>query len=173
MQAIVRICGGKKNTDIRNLLTTLINTNKKAKFKEIIKALHPNGISEFKQKQVSYIENNWAYYQHNFKIPGVLSCCAEAINSHYFASRLSSRPKGFSITNIHKLGALLALEASNIKLNIFLQENIKELTRKNETKTRSLKPQPRTTAMPIFSYKNKQTKRLFKELIYTAADRFI
>jgi len=93
-----RICTGKCTQ-----LLELIKGNNKKGFNQAIEALYPKVMSDFKQKQVSYIKNNWTFYQNNFKLPNALVCGEEAINSYYFASRLSSRPMCFSIANIHKL----------------------------------------------------------------------
>ena len=167
MQALTRICTGKRNSEIRTHLLELIKGNNKKGFNHLIETLYPNGMSDFKKKQVFYIKNNWTFYQNNFKLPNALVCSAEAINSHYFASRLSSRPMGFSIANIHKLGVLLSINASKVDISVFLQENIKALLEKKKAVRDTFKHQiNQTISLPLINYKNNQTRELFKGLMY-------
>jgi Uncharacterised protein family (UPF0236) len=167
MQALVRLCGGKNNTEARNTLTSYLKNNQKQPFFEMIEQLNPN-MSEFKQRQVKYLNNNWTYYLNNFTIPQALVCCAEGINSHYFASRLSSRPMGFAISTIHKLGSLLAVAASNVNIQQFLSDNLATLTRKKETAITIKNPNKylnNFTYLPILASTKSGTRTAIHQLI--------
>ena len=167
MQALFKVCGGKNNTDVRNILEAYMRADMKSEFFQVIAALNPN-MSESKQKQVNYLKNNWNFYQNNFKIPQALVCCAEGINSHYFASRLSSRPKGFCISNIHKLGALLPIACSHDNLKQFFTENLPQLTKKKAPKStirNFSKYLNDFTFVPIIANKKSGTSTLVHSLI--------
>ncbi len=56
--------------------------------------------------------NHWNTIQHNFTKNKSIGCSQEGINSHYYASRLTSRPKGF-----HEASARVIAELVNIKHN--------------------------------------------------------
>lgn len=116
-QALVRIGGGKKNKELLPKLRKLLEENKKKEFFQLVdNTFEGTELSQFKQNQIAYIRNQWNNYQRNFTIPKAQYCCAEGINSHYFSNRLSSRPKGFSKSNVHNLAFLLTLASSHHKL---------------------------------------------------------
>lgn len=135
MQALFKLCGGKSNKVMRDKLEEYLKADNKKAFFEMVHLINPD-MSEFKLKQLNYLQNNWTFYQNNFKLPKALASCAEGINSHYFASRLSSRPKGFCISNIHKLGSLLSVagSVSNMKQHLF--DHFPQLIRKKATKSK-------------------------------------
>jgi len=167
MQSLFKLCGGKNNTDVRNILESYMRADMKTEFFQVVTALNPN-MSDSKQKQVNYLKNNWNFYQNNFKIPQALVCCAEGINSHYFASRLSSRPKGFCIANIHKLGALLSISCTHDDMKQFFTENLPIITKKVPIKSKIKnfsKYLNNFTFVPILSNKKSGTSTLVHCLI--------
>ena len=120
-QALMRVCGGRKSSE-RTILEELLEKNEKELFGSAVKALFPD-LSEFKQKQFRYILSFWDAYQRNFQTSNTLWCCAEGINSHYFSEYFSSRPKGFSISNMHKIGYLLSFSHSGYDMRRYFSDN--------------------------------------------------
>jgi len=168
MQALFRLCGGKTNTEERNLLHGYLKADKKADFFLIANSLYPE-MSKQKQAASDYLKNNWASFQNNFKLPQALVCCAEGINSHYFASRLSSRPRGFSIKAIHNLGALLSIDATSSSIRQHLVKHLPEMTHKEKAKPSAplgkyAKYQNNFTHIPALSNKTSGLKTLIKSL---------
>jgi hypothetical protein len=95
-QAITRVSGGKNNKDLTDKLYSYLSKNNKKGFFHTLYEVYPKAeMSKTKARNVKYIKNQWNNYQRNFDLPNTLHCCAEGINSHYFASRLSSRPRCF------------------------------------------------------------------------------
>jgi len=117
LQALMRIAGGKKNRALRKVLQKLLEENKKEAFFEAYYAHYDvEHLSDFKKRNLEYIKNQWNNYQRNFSLPKAHYCCAEGINSHVFAARLSSRPKGFSKKNAHHLAFINALNHSDLPM---------------------------------------------------------
>lgn len=134
-QALFRVCGGKTNKPIRELLERYLELNNYEMFEKVVKVIYSDNLSDFKKKNLQYIKNFWESYQNNFKIPQALWCCAEGINSHYFSEYFSSRPKGFHKSNIHKIGYLLSLSHSSYDIRKYYIENIQEfIEEKKEAK---------------------------------------
>lgn len=131
-QALFRICGGKTNKPIRDILENYLEGDKRELFNETVKSLNKDNFSDFKKKNLKYINNFWNSYQNNFKIPQALYCCAEGINSHYFSEYFSSRPKGFSKSNIHKIGYLISLAHSKHLLQTYFIDNFASLLKNTD-----------------------------------------
>lgn len=125
-QALFRVCGGKNNTAVRDVLERYLELDNYEMFEKVVKMIYGKQLSEYKRKNLQYIKNFWEAYQRNFKIPQALWCCAEGINSHYFSEYFSSRPKGFSKGNIHKIGYLLSLSHSSYDIRRYFIENIQD-----------------------------------------------
>lgn len=125
-QALFRVCGGKTNKPIRDILEKYLELDNYEMFEKVVKVIYANNLSQFKTKNLRYIKNFWSSYQKNFKIPQALWCCAEGINSHYFSEYFSSRPKGFSKSHIHKIGYLLSLSHSSYDIRKYYIENIQD-----------------------------------------------
>lgn len=125
-QSLFRICGGKNNKPIRDILERYMELNNYDMFEKVVKIVYGDNMSNFKKKNLQYIKNFWESYQKNFKIPQALWCCAEGINSHYFSEYFSSRPKGFNKTHIHKIGYLLSFSHSNYDIRKYFIENMKD-----------------------------------------------
>lgn len=125
-QALFRVCGGKTNKPIRDVLEKYLEYDNREMFKKVVTIINSENLSDFKQKNLNYILNFWDSYQNNFKIPQALWCCAEGINSHYFSDYFSSRPKGFNKSNIHKLGYLLSLSHSSYDIRKYYIENLQD-----------------------------------------------
>ncbi|MGX8680906.1 MAG: UPF0236 family transposase-like protein, partial [bacterium] len=120
-QALMRVCGGKKSSE-RTILEELLDKDEKDLFKSAVEALFPD-LNDYKKKNFKYILSFWDSYQRNFKVADSLWCCAEGINSHYFSEYFSSRPKGFSIENIHKIGYLLSFSHSRYDIRRYFIDN--------------------------------------------------
>ncbi|MEG0528596.1 MAG: UPF0236 family protein [Longicatena sp.] len=131
-QALTRLTGGRKHKDVRQLLNYYATTNQKNEF-EYLGRLHmglEQRLGDFYQKQLSYLINNWEFYQHNFTLPNQTGSSAEGMNSHYYASYFSSRPKGFLKTNIHKTGTLISLKESQIDIAEYYLNHLYEMNYK-------------------------------------------
>ena len=164
-QALTRLCGGKRTDTWHQLMEHLVKDEKKL-FKQAVNGLYPEGLSNYKQQAFDYLLNNWRFYQHNHKLPGAAICCAEGINSHYFAARLSSRPMGFSIKNIHTLGSLLALQASQVEMTGFLSQHISDLLQPSEEPKKAVpSTNHRQARLNILGSKNVGTRQSIKNLI--------
>lgn len=124
-QALTRATGGARYRDVVELLRYYISKDDIDNFAYLIN-LHM-GIEQrtkkYNFKARDYILSNWDSYQLNNKLDNHTGCSAEGINSHYFASYFSSRPKGFTIKNIHTIGALRALYNSNIEIDEYYMKN--------------------------------------------------
>lgn len=110
MQAVNRLT---RDDEWRNQLTQAIIKNNKfvfETFKETV--LDLNNPSDFRLKSFKYLINNWENIQKNFNKEKSVGCSQEGINSHYYASRLTTRPKGF-----HEGSARLIAQLINIKEN--------------------------------------------------------
>ena len=134
-QALMRVCGGRKSSE-RAILEELLENNEKELFASAVRALFPE-LSEFKQKQFRYILSFWDAYQRNFQTPNALWCCSKGINSHYFSEYFSPRPKGFSISNMHKIGYLLSFSHSRYDIRRYFIDNQEDFI-KPETDTSDL-----------------------------------
>lgn len=110
MQAVNRLT---VDSDWRNELTKAIIENNIFVF-EIFKktVLDLTNPSKFRLNSFKYILNNWESIQRNFNKKNSVGCSQEGINSHYYASRLTTRPKGF-----HEGSARLIAQLINIKEN--------------------------------------------------------
>lgn len=161
-QGLVRVAGGKKNKEILEQLQIFLKEDKKKDFFEFVdEKFPPEERSKTKEQNVLYIKNNWSFYQGNFEIPKVLYCCAEGINSHYFARYLSSRPKGFSTKNAHTIANLIGITNSKVELTTTIKKIIiKSEKRKHKEKNKTTAKQE--TKLPILEYG--KTTNLFKTL---------
>lgn len=134
-QALTRATGGSRYKDVTELLRYYVKSNERVSFEYLVN-LHmglERRTKEYNLKARDYILNNWESYQLNFTLEDHVCCSAEGINSHYFASYFSSRPKGFSIKNIHTIGALRALHNSNIEIDKYYLDNKEEINVKVKT----------------------------------------
>lgn len=125
-QALFKVCGGKTNKPVRDILERYLELDNYEMFEKVVKVIYADNLSNHKKKNLQYIKNFWQAYQRNFKIPQALWCCAEGINSHYFSEYFSSRPKGFNKSNIHKIGYLLSLSHSDYDIRKYFIENIND-----------------------------------------------
>ena len=134
-QALTRATGGARYKDITELLRYYVRENDIENFKYLIN-VHmglEGRTKKYNFQARDYILNNWESYQLNYTLEEHVGCSAEGINSHYFASYFSSRPKGFTIKNIHTIGALRALYNSNIEIDKYYIENKEEINVKVKT----------------------------------------
>lgn len=107
MQAVVRITTDK---EMRSQLQKAIRNDNQILFAEtIVQIKEIKQLSPFKQKQVDYLFKNWKYIQRNFKLPHSVGCSQEGINFHYFASRLTTLPKGWSLENLRTIAQIICL----------------------------------------------------------------
>lgn len=94
-------------------LTKAILSNKKFIFEVFKKQeLLKNKPSKLRLNSYKYLMNHWNTIQLNFTKSKSIGCSQEGINSHYYASRLTSRPKGF-----HEASARVIAQLVNIKHN--------------------------------------------------------
>lgn len=161
-QALVRIGGGKKNKELLPKLQNLLSQNKKKEFFALLdEVFDDKEISDFKQKQINYIKNQWNNYQRNFKLPNTAGCAAEGINSHYFSSRLSSRPRGFALKTVHNLAFLLTKSCSQHNLISSIKELLPTRESSNTIKVNENKYY-KPVSFPILQFG--QTSGLYKRL---------
>lgn len=130
-QALIRAIGGDTYPIVYALLNRYAREGEKDEFEFLIN-MHmglESKTSEVQMKSRNYILRNWDAYQMNYQLEKQSGCSAEGINSHYFASYFSSRPKGFSKENIHTIGMIRALYYSKFNIPEFYQDNRKEINK--------------------------------------------
>lgn len=110
MQAVCRLTS---DIDWRAQLTKAILEDKISVF-EVFKEYHllNTNPSKYRMSNYNYLINNWSSIQNNFTKRYSVGCSQEGINSHYYASRLTTRPKGFNEASARVIAQLV-----NIKEN--------------------------------------------------------
>jgi len=166
LQAIVKVSGGRKNSTLLKELIKLLGKNDKKEFMRLINEHLPKEQrSNSKSKQINYIKRNWTFYQKNFDIPKALYCCAEGINSHYFARYMSSRPKGFVRHNLCNIANVICLCNSKVKLKSSLIEvvTIKESQPATKGKINAIQ-----TSLPAINSKKTELTKILKNIAHGA-----
>lgn len=128
-QALNRVVGNGKET-IKEILLGYLYSGKKAEFKQVVDELVTGSVlnqSKLHIRSYAYLLKEWNNIRKNFKFKDSVGCSQEGINSHYFARRLTTTPRGFSVRNAMSIGTLIAAKVSalgfetaikNISMNI-------------------------------------------------------
>ena len=135
-QAINRL---SSDTSVRKAANTFVHTNRLQSFMSLYQSLQVLNYPLTKQSLQSYdyLVKHWDDIQFNFSLPKSIGCSQEGINFHYFASRITTTPKGWSEKNVRVIAGLLTLvhnhnTRQNLK-NIFLPSDNTLLTKIKET----------------------------------------
>jgi|GEM_PF-1644022 len=107
-QAINRL---SRDKTIRSFATELVITDKKDAFIHLYAGLKQMNYPLTKSSLISYdyLIKHWNHIQLNFSLPNSVGCSQEGINFHYFASRLTTFPRGWSEKNLRTIAGLLTL----------------------------------------------------------------
>jgi len=107
-QAINRL---SRDKSIRKFATEFLIKNKFSAFESLYSALIDMNYPLTKQAHQSfdYLVKHWMHIQLNFSLPQSVGCSQEGINFHYFASRLTTFPRGWSEHNVRTVAGLLTL----------------------------------------------------------------
>lgn len=107
-QAIHRIT---KDAEMRSVLSHCIHKNDYDLFVQTLITLQLSIRLATKSQiqSMKYIVSNWDHIQLNFSLPRSVGCSQEGINFHYFASRLTTFPKGWSLENLRTISGLITL----------------------------------------------------------------
>ena len=136
MQAVHRLT---TNVDWRNILTSSVIMNNKLHF-EIFKEyeLDKSNPSKLRNNSYKYLINHWDSIQLNFTKEKSVGCSQEGINSHYYASRLTTRPKGFHEASARVIAQLVNIRQNNDNFDFEIMEQIVKPVMK-EVRTKQIK----------------------------------
>lgn len=130
-------------------------------------------IRERKQKLMEYILNNAEGIKNLYRNQKELhGCSAEGHVSHIYSDRMSSRPMGWSTTNVNNMSKLRLAKEDNIKTEEILKNSKKVIEFKEITKIRnqanakiedSINFKP--VSVPIMQFGTEEEKIFFKNLL--------
>lgn len=150
-QSLTRATGGSKFPEVVGLLNQYARGGEKEEFEYLIN-MHMGVEARTKNYNIkarNYLLNNWNAYQLNYTLDNQSGCSAEGINSHYFSSYYSSRPKGFCIQNIHTIGVIRALYYSGFNVVNYYQENRRRINTEVNEYYNSKKYQKKTKKVTL------------------------
>lgn len=138
IQAVNRLT---QNQEWRQVLTKAVVTDDPQTFEIFYeRILEPNNPSKYRLRNYYYLMNNWISIQRNYKLANSVGCSQEGINSHYYASRLTTRPKGFNEASARVIAQLINIKENLDDLNFQLEEQIiKPIMNKIRTKRKNYK----------------------------------
>ena len=116
----------------KNILDSFIKDKKKIFKKKVKKIIKDTGITEYKNKNLNYILNNYSYIK--AMLNSKIGSSMESHISHFVASTFSSRPKGYSSKKIHQYLKLNNYSNNNVNIiNLYkLTYDKKEIITINE-----------------------------------------
>ena len=94
--------------------------------------------SKLRNNSYKYLINHWDSIQLNFTKEKSVGCSQEGINSHYYASRLTTRPKGFHEASARVIAQLVNIRQNNDNFDFEIMEQIVKPVMK-EVKTKQIK----------------------------------
>lgn len=148
-KAIMKVCGGNLKEGIGKVLKEVIYTKDEEGFKrlskEILEKEQDEKRREKKKRELGYIKNQKKGIKEFLKYKEKLGCSAEGHVSHVLSSKLSSRPKGWSIEGLEERTKLIIFKV-NGGTEKELKEGLKKINkkiprRKNKKEEEKLKRQ--------------------------------
>lgn len=132
-KAIMRVCGGNLKEGDGKALRDAIYSNDEETFKklsnEILEKETDEKRREKKKKSLGYIRNQKKEISSFLMHERQLGCSAEGHVSHILSSKLSSRPKGWSLDGLEVRTKLIMLKSNGITESQ-LKANLKSLNKK-------------------------------------------
>ena len=78
-----------------------------------------------REKTFTFLENKWVYILRNYSHKKSVGCSQEGINSHYYARRLTTTPRGFHHATARVIAQLISIKDKVINFNDYLKDYIK------------------------------------------------
>jgi len=145
---LTKLSGGNLNEGKGKVLKELIYLKDKEKFliesKEILESEKDEKRHEKKKKALGYIKNQWTGIEEFIKHKEThkLGCSAEGHVSHIMASKMSSRPKGWSISGLEaitKLRIFIENSGTRSKIEEILKTENKRIAIARKEKLKNIK----------------------------------
>ena len=115
-------------------------TTDKEERKILTKAVLDNNFDKFIEHKTTYIEksrwtkrrkdnfeflkNKWIYIQRNYTVLQSIGCSQEGINSHYYARRLTTTPRGFHHATARVIAQLISIKNKVKNFSDYLEDYI-------------------------------------------------
>ena len=128
--------------EMRKLLSQAVREDDFESFKAYkIQMIEKHNWTETRERNYSFLENQWTNIQRNYTHSKSVGCSQEGINSHYYARRLTTTPRGFHHATARLIAQLISIKNKVTDFNDYLEEYIKpdvKLEIKNEKKQKSV-----------------------------------
>ncbi len=93
--------------------------------------------SKTRQRNFEFLENKWVYIQRNYTLLQSVGCSQEGINSHYYARRLTTTPRGFHLATARVIAQLISIKNKVVNFNDYLEDYIQvKVQTKKQPKTK-------------------------------------
>ncbi len=90
-----------------------------------------------REKNFEFLKNKWIYIQRNYTVLQSIGCSQEGINSHYYARRLTTTPRGFHHATARVIAQLISIKNKVKNFNDYLEDYIQveeKIVRRSKSK---------------------------------------
>ena len=132
-QAVNKLTRDEKE---RKALTKAVIENDFEKFIEHREAyIKEERWTKNRQRNFDFLNNKWIYIQRNYTLLQSVGCSQEGINSHYYARRLTTSPRGFHHATARVIAQLISIKNKVINFSDYLEDYIQvEVKTKKQTR---------------------------------------
>ena len=87
--------------------------------------IEKNKWTDTRDRNYNFLENKWPHIQNNYSHSKSVGCSQEGINSHYYARRLTTTPRGFHHATARLIAQLISIKNKVTNFNEYLEDYIK------------------------------------------------
>ncbi|HZJ86263.1 MAG TPA: UPF0236 family protein [Erysipelotrichaceae bacterium] len=131
-QAVNRLTRDK---DMRDYLSNAVREDDFESFEAFKRNMEAeNKWTKYRDDSFKFLNNKWDSIQKNYTHPKSVGCSQEGINSHYYARRLTTTPRGFHHATARVIAQLISIKNKATDFKDYLEEYLKpeaEIPRRN------------------------------------------
>ena len=112
--------------EMRKLLSQAVRDDDFESFKAYKSQMFErNKWTDTRDRNYNFLENKWTHIQNNYTHSKSVGCSQEGINSHYYARRLTTTPRGFHHATARLIAQLISIKNKVTNFSDYLEDYIK------------------------------------------------